>query len=61
MRDLHLTKEGLLKIVAIKAAMNPSGGDLSDVLKEAFSRPVVPVARPKVRGENKKPIIYDPQ
>ena len=61
MRDLHLTKEGLLKIVAIKAAMNPSGGDLSDVLKEAFSRPVVPVARPKVRGENKTPIIYDPQ
>lgn len=31
------------------------------LLKEAFSRHVVPVARPTVRGENKKPIIDDPQ
>ena len=53
----HLTEEKLQEIINNKASLNLG---LSDKLKIAFPN-TIPVSRPKVRGENKKPIIYDPQ
>ena len=53
LRDLHLTKEGFRKIVAIKAAMNRG---LSDVLKGAFTRVVPAMVRPLVKNKE----ICDP-
>ena len=51
-RKEHLTQEGLIKIVAIKASMNRG---LSEELKLAFPD-VVPVVRPLVEN----PKIIDP-
>lgn len=49
----HLTREGLLKILAIKASVNRG---LSNDLKEAFGNDnIIPVERPKV-----EPSIIDP-
>ena len=48
----HLTKDGLIKIVAIKASMNRG---LSDRLKLAFPD-VVPVERPRVENPTRKNI-----
>lgn len=43
----HLTEEGILKIVALKAANN---NGLSDLLKEEFSN-ILPAPRPKVENQ----------
>lgn len=51
-RKEHLTSEGFLEIVAIKASMNRG---LSEGLKLAFSD-VVPIVRPLVKNQK----IQDP-
>jgi hypothetical protein len=50
----HLTKEGLEKIVCIKASMNKG---LSEQLKTLF-KSVIPVERPEVTLDS---LIIDPQ
>ena len=51
-RKEHLTQEGLIKIIAIKASMN---WGLSEKLKLTFPN-VVPVERPLVKNQK----IHDP-
>jgi len=52
-QGLHLTREGLIKIISIKASMNRG---LSLILRAAFPE-IISVARPLV----KNPLIPDPQ
>lgn len=53
----HLTPEGLLKIIAIRASIN---NGLSEALKEAFPD-VIPVMKPVPRGSRNNISIYNPQ